>query len=181
MRIYTKTGDTGTTGLVGGQRVPKTNPRIEVIGDLDELNALVGLARTQDLGQTQPLLEKIQNWLFDIGSEIACPPGGKLVVQSVDERHTGLLEHSIDEVWTALPQLRNFILPGGSDLAASLHLCRCASRRVERRALALHESEPVRVELLCFLNRLSDWFFTAARKANSDAGVEDVVWTKEQL
>jgi cob(I)alamin adenosyltransferase len=91
------------------------------------------------------------------------------------------LESGIDKMWAELPPLKNFILPGGSPLAASLHVCRSVNRRAERQLLLLHEVEPVRVELLQFLNRLSDWLFTAARKANANAGVEDVLWTKEKL
>ncbi len=181
MRIYSKTGDTGMTGLVGGQRVLKTDARITAIGAVDELNAVVGLARIQDLTRELPMLELIQNWLFDVGSEIACPIDGKITLSSVTEKHVTLLEDSIDVMWDGLPELRNFILPGGSPLAASLHLCRSVGRRVERDVLVLNETEEIRGELLRFLNRLSDWFFAAARKANASAGVEDVIWKKDQL
>ncbi len=181
MRIYTKTGDEGQTGLVGGQRISKTSLRIEAIGDIDELNALVGLSRVQDSDESFPLLEKIQNWLFDVGSEVACPADGKFQIVSVSEVHSQILEASIDEVWKSLPPLKNFILPGGSALAASLHHCRSVCRRAERHALALHAEEPQRQELLVFMNRLSDWFFAVSRKANQLMNVEDVIWKKEQI
>ena len=181
MRIYTKTGDDGQTGLVGGQRISKTSLRIEAIGDIDELNALVGICRVADTQTAFPLLEKIQNWLFDLGSEVACPKESKFEIVSVGDVHSQILEASIDEAWTSLPPLKNFILPGGTSLAASLHHCRSVCRRAERHVLALHQQEPQRQELLMFLNRLSDWFFAVSRKANQLRNVEDVIWKKEQL
>lgn len=180
MKIYTKTGDKGETGLLGGDRIAKTSPRIRAIGAIDELNATLGIAHAfADESSLQGQIQRIQNWLFDLGSELACPPGGKFELISVGSKHLTELEQSMDQQTAGLPPLRNFILPGGTALAAHLHLARCVCRRVELEVLDLSEVEPVRTDLLIFLNRLSDWLFTSARTANLQANVEDVKWAKE--
>lgn len=181
MKIYTKTGDHGETGLVGGSRIAKTSARIEAIGDVDELNAAIGVARTySEHHELDPTLAWIQNALFDLGAELASPPGGRISFAPLPEDAAQRLEHSIDLQTAELPALRNFILPGGAPLGAHLHFARCVCRRAERAVLNLHEHEPLRAELLAFLNRLSDWLFVSARTVNRIAGIEDVLWEASQ-
>jgi cob(I)alamin adenosyltransferase len=182
MRIYTRTGDEGTTGLLGGDRIAKGSPRIAAIGDVDELNAALGLARVYAAGSDLDAeLTRLQNWLFDFGSELACPPGGKFAIAAIHEAHVAHLEASMDAMTAGLPPLKEFILPGGSPLAAHLHLARCVARRAERTVLDLHRAEPIRDVALQFLNRLSDWLFVAARTANASANVPDIKWQKSEV
>lgn len=182
MKIYTKTGDAGETGLFGGDRIAKTSHRIHAIGEVDELNAAIGLARVEaGASSLDPSLARIQSWLFDLGGELACPPGGKFEYTALNPEHAAFLEQDIDRLESRLPALKNFILPGGSPLAARLHFARSVCRRAERAVLALHREEPVRDEARVFLNRLSDWLFTAARTANLDANVEDVPWKRSEV
>jgi cob(I)alamin adenosyltransferase len=178
LKIYTKTGDTGQTGLVGGGRTSKASVRVEAIGCVDELNSTIGLVRVvgTDDEAIESLLEAIQSRLFDIGGEVASPPSTARRVENLSSDQIKELEASIDVQTAALPELRNFILPGGSELAARLHLARAVCRRAERAVLALHKQEPQRGEILMYLNRLSDWLFVAARTANRLEGVEDVAW-----
>jgi cob(I)alamin adenosyltransferase len=181
LKIYSKTGDDGTTGLYGGDRISKTSLRISAIGEVDELNALIGVARTHATSDPlDELLANIQNWLFDFGSELACPPGGKFQVARIGSNHIDKLENSIDAQSDRLPPLKVFILPGGVPLAAQLHLARSVCRRAERAVIELHRSEPVRDELRTFLNRLSDWLFVAARTANHSKNVQDIGWTQSE-
>lgn len=175
MRIYTKTGDTGTTGLVGGSRVSKSDGRIAAIGDVDELNALIGVARAQE-SELDTELHRIQNWLFDLGAELATPPDTKFGNESLSDEHVRKLEESIDEMNEVLSPLRNFILPGGTPVAATLHHARTVCRRAERSVIAFGD---VRPELNRFLNRLSDWLFVAARFENRARG--DVLWSKSEI
>lgn len=177
MKIYTKTGDRGETGLVGGSRISKASLRISAIGDVDELNGALGLVRLTSAGtELEPILIWLQSALFDYGAELASPPGGRISFAVLDAEGAARLEKSIDEQTELLPPLKNFILPGGSPLAAHLHMARSIARRAERSVLSLHQHEPVREELLIFINRVSDWLFTAARTANRLAGTEDVPW-----
>lgn len=181
MKIYTKTGDAGQTGLLGGARVDKDSLRISAIGDVDELNAALGVARTfggddfldVELGRAQALL-------FDLGGELASPPGGRAGYASLTEAHSIWLEASIDAMEGELAPLKNFILPGGSPLAAHLHLARAVCRRAERAVISLDRAEPVREEARIFLNRLSDWLFVAARTANRLSNVVDVDWKRSE-
>lgn len=175
MKIYTKTGDDGSTGLLGGDRIAKTSPRIEAIGEVDELNAAIGLVHVLS---ADPLLESIQCSLFDLGSELAAPLGGKFEVPGPTVERSNELEISIDAMSRDLTELKNFILPGGGEEAARLHMARCICRRAERVVLALNEIEPVSIESRVFLNRLSDWLFVAARTANAKEGIQDVPWRK---
>lgn len=181
MRIYTKTGDTGDTGLVGGTRIAKDSLRIQAIGDVDELNSAVGLARCHakddDLGK---LLAQIQNWLFDLGAELATPVDSKFENKAINEGHSQRLEESMDGQTHVLPPLRNFILPGGCELAARLHNARSVCRRAERSVIELYREEHIRSEIKVFLNRLSDWMFVSARTANVRAGVHDIAWSKPE-
>lgn len=180
MRIYTRTGDAGETGLIGGDRVPKQSARIEALGDVDELNACIGVSRLHALDSklAEPLA-KIQNWLFELGAEVATPPASRFINETIGSEHIEFLESSIDAQTGKLPELHNFVLPGGAPLAAHLHLARTVCRRAERSILKLAESSPVRRDVLKFINRLSDWLFVAARTANAASGVEDVCWNQE--
>ncbi|HSZ56599.1 MAG TPA: cob(I)yrinic acid a,c-diamide adenosyltransferase [Tepidisphaeraceae bacterium] len=178
MKIYTKTGDDGTTGLVGGTRVAKSDPRIECYGTVDELNAAIGLAAVAAQPPLVGQLRQVQADLFTIGSHLATPqdsPQRKSLPQ-LDDSIITRLEHQIDATTAQLPPLRNFILPGGSELAARLHLARTICRRAERLVVAL-PSEPAVAFTVCYLNRLSDWLFTEARRANDLARIPDVIWT----
>lgn len=177
MRIYTKTGDKGTTGLVGGGRVHKTDDRIEALGAIDELNACLGVALTVGpSAPLAPLLLRTQNQLFDLGAEVATPQESEWFAPSAQPEDILQLEKEMDG-WTAeLPPLKNFILPGGTPAAAQLHLARTICRRAERQLLRLAESHPLREETLIFVNRLSDWLFVLARQENHLAGVTDVKW-----
>ncbi|HRJ26618.1 MAG TPA: cob(I)yrinic acid a,c-diamide adenosyltransferase [Fimbriimonadaceae bacterium] len=180
MRIYTKTGDKGETGLVGGSRVPKHDPRIECLGAVDEVNASLGVARLHSTGLAlDDALAKVQNWLFDVGAEIATPTDSKYYQTSVHAEHMAYLEQSIDEMESRLAPLKNFILPGGSALSAHLHLARTVCRRAERVLSDSAEEIGLRDELRMFVNRLSDWLFVAAREANRLASVEDVKWSRD--
>ncbi len=177
MKIYTKTGDAGETGLIGGRRVPKNSPRIAAIGDIDELNATIGLVRVESSGHSlDETLYRVQNWLFEAGAEIASP--GEQRFESIESDAIRHLEASIDEMTSILPELKNFILPGGTELAARLHLARSICRRAERTLLELSSVELVREEVRVFVNRLADWLFVAARTANHLANVLDVNWKR---
>lgn len=177
MKIYTRTGDDGTTGLLGGSRTHKSSPRIQAIGDVDELNAAIGLVRVV---LAEPMLEAIQCWLFDLGAELACPPDGKFEGRGPSRAAIEKLERSIDSMEAGLEPLKNFILPGGCEAAARLHLARAVCRRAERSVLAMGAGSASSSESCVFLNRLSDWLFVAARAANAQAGVEDVAWRKSE-
>ncbi len=177
MRIYTRTGDTGETGLIGGQRVPKDDPRVCAYGTVDELNATLGLARCyvadEDLDR---LLEQFQNQLFDIGAELASPPERAAQFSAIDESHITALEQAIDQLEAELEPLRQFILPGGTHASAYLHLARTVCRRAEREVVRLSHTSAVSASIIRYLNRLSDLLFVMARVANHRAGVPDVKW-----
>jgi cob(I)alamin adenosyltransferase len=178
VKLYTKTGDDGTTGLFGGGRVKKASLRVEAYGTVDELNAAIGIARATKLeAVTDSVLGHVQTDLFTLGAELACVPGreAKLAMKLLDAADAERLEKAIDEAEVGLPPLRTFVLPGGSAQAAALHLARTICRRAERGVLALDDA-PARSEVVIYLNRLSDLLFVLARKANAVAGVEDVPW-----
>lgn len=185
MKIYTKTGDQGTTGLFGGKRVSKDDARIEAYGTVDELNAVIGLARScaELPDQLKEPLATLSATLFTVGSDLATPldPPPKYSIPRIGEREIRWLEELIDNDQAALPELRQFILPGGSTPAAYLHLARTVCRRAERRAARLAAVEDIGQFALPFLNRLSDYLFTAARRANQLAGVEDIPWSNPAL
>ncbi len=179
-KIYTRTGDAGETALGDGARVPKHAPRVAAYGTVDEVNATVGLARLHAQAGTDAQLSMIQNDLFDVGADL-CRPG---IDKDAEAEHPPLrvtddqvarLEREIDAMNAALEPLRSFVLPGGSALAAHLHLCRTVARRAERLTVELAAEEPVNPAAVKYLNRLSDWFFCAARMAN-DSGRDDVLW-----
>lgn len=181
MKIYTKTGDAGDTGLFGGARVRKCDPRVEACGELDELNGVLGLVRAEgSLGaRFDELLGAVQSRLFDLGAELANAKGKDLGIPLVADDDVVALEQAIDDADRELPPLRTFVLPGGTRLAALLHVARTVCRRAERRVVALAQLEDgaVRAEVLRYLNRLSDLLFVLARLANHRAGVPDVPWT----
>ncbi|MCW5938961.1 MAG: cob(I)yrinic acid a,c-diamide adenosyltransferase [Fimbriimonadaceae bacterium] len=179
MRLYTKTGDDGTTGLIGGSRVGKSDVVIQAVGSLDELNACLGLTRLSADAELSILLLRVQDALFACGAEVACPEDGRLKKEAHLGPLTAVLEASIDQQTANLAELRNFILPGGSLLASQLHWARTVCRRAERTLVELHQTQTVRSDVLQFVNRLSDWLFVCARSANAAAGIEDVPWREE--
>ncbi|HWB11685.1 MAG TPA: cob(I)yrinic acid a,c-diamide adenosyltransferase [Pirellulales bacterium] len=177
MKIYTKTGDSGETGLFGGPRVSKDDPRVEAYGDVDELNALLGLVRCEPLeAPIDQLLAVIQNELFDLGAELASPEPDRVGTRRITAVRAGALESAIDQYEAQLPPLKNFILPGGVRAAALLHLARTVCRRAERRVVALSRREPISAEIVVYVNRLSDLLFVLARAANHVARRGDVPW-----
>ncbi len=179
VKIYTKTGDDGSTGLFGGPRVPKDSPRIEAYGAIDELNALLGLARTEPIAAPlDVLLARVQNELFDLGAELATPDPASKGTATLGPAHVATLEAAIDLYEDELEPLRQFILPGGCPAAALLHLARTVCRRAERRMVTMAATDPVRRELIVYVNRLSDLLFVLARAANQLAGESDVPWQK---
>jgi cob(I)alamin adenosyltransferase len=174
-KIYTRTGDGGSAGLVDGSRVSKSSPRMTAIGEVDEANAAIGVAiAALDEGEVADRLRRIQNELFDLGADIATPgevDGALRIVSTQVER----LERDIDAMNAALDPLTSFILPSGSAAVSALHLARTVARRAERMAVALHEREPLNPQLLAYLNRLSDHLFVAARFVAAREG-GDVLW-----
>ena len=179
MKIYTKTGDQGQTGLFGGARVSKAHARVDAYGDVDELNCALGAVRAQ-VGDARAdvLLLAIQSELFALGAELARDPSKQtdLGIALIDERDVQRLEVAIDELERDLPPLKTFILPGGNTEAALLHLARATCRRAERKLVRVAETETMRAELLRYVNRLSDLLFVMARHANFRAKVADVPW-----
>jgi cob(I)alamin adenosyltransferase len=178
MKLYTKTGDDGTTGLFGGGRVPKASGRVEAYGTVDETNATIGAARAARLDEAiDAVLAHVQEDLFTVGAELACVPGreGKLAMPLIGGADIERLERAIDAADAACPPLTSFVLPGGSPQAAALHVSRTVCRRAERAVLALDDA-PARHEIVVYLNRLSDLLFALARQANVIAGVADVPW-----
>ncbi|MEM9393728.1 MAG: cob(I)yrinic acid a,c-diamide adenosyltransferase [Pseudomonadota bacterium] len=179
-KIYTKTGDAGETALGNGARVAKHSMRVTAYGTVDETNATVGMARLHAQGEMDDRLAMIQNDLFDLGADL-CRPDMEKDAESdypplrVTEAQVTRLESEIDAMNAALEPLRSFILPGGSSLAAHLHLCRTVSRRAERLGVELATMEAINPAAVKYLNRLSDWFFVASRIANDD-GKADVLW-----
>ena len=179
MKIYTKTGDHGETGLFGGPRVRKDSARIEAYGTVDELNAAIGLARCESLPESvDQLLARVQNELFNVGAELATPDPQSRGMCFTTTAHVERLEADIDHYESLLPKLTQFILPGGTRGAATLHLARNICRRAERRLVTLKQHEPVSAELLAYLNRLSDLLFVLARATNAAHNHPDIAWEK---
>ncbi len=176
MNLYTKTGDDGTTGLYGGQRVSKDDLRVASYGEVDELNAVIGLAMTHvSDDELADILKQLQSDLFSLGGELATPPGGHLSV-SIGASHITRLESWLDRACAETPKLRTFILPGGSPLAATLHVARGVSRRAERSVVSLSRESSLSPHVVIYLNRLSDLLFALARLANHRSGVADIPW-----
>jgi cob(I)alamin adenosyltransferase len=181
-RIYTKAGDAGETGLGDGRRVAKDHPRVNAYGEVDELNAVLGLLVAHGTATERELVRSIQNDLFDVGADLCVPPAeGEQPGQClrVTAAQAERLEQIIDRLNEPLAPLRSFVLPGGSPAAAWLHLARTVCRRAERTAVTLARSEPVNPQVVVYLNRLSDLLFVMARSAN-DGGRADVLWVPGQ-
>lgn len=186
MKLYTKTGDDGGTGLFDGSRVRKDDLRVEAYGTIDELNAWIGLTICaieqsgggEKLDDLHMRLTQVQAELFTLGAELATPAAAAQAkkIPHVASEQSRRLEHWIDEAAAAAPPLKTFVLPGGSSIAAHLHLCRTVSRRAERRVVTLAGQTPINPEIVIYLNRLSDLFFAWARMANHFVGVADVPW-----
>ncbi|MBN8809451.1 MAG: cob(I)yrinic acid a,c-diamide adenosyltransferase [Sphingomonas sp.] len=173
-KIYTRTGDDGTTGLVDGSRVSKADTRMAAIGDVDEANSAIGIAATLADHDIAAALQRIQNDLFDLGADLATP-GGIDGALRITAAQVDRLEAEIDAMNASLAPLTSFILPGGHPLAAHLHLARTIARRAERSAVAAHADAPLNAQALRYVNRLSDWLFVAARQVNQTAA-GDVLW-----
>jgi cob(I)alamin adenosyltransferase len=189
MKIYTKTGDKGTTALFGGTRVPKHHIRIESYGTVDELNAHIGLVKDQDIDQHyKDLLSHIQDRLFTVGATLATAPdkailkSGKerLNIPKISDENIERLEQEMDAMNDSLPPMTNFVLPGGHQTVSFCHIARCVCRRAERLATALNELEPLEPNTLMYLNRLSDYLFVLARKLSSDLKADEIKWLPEK-
>jgi len=185
-RIYTRTGDDGTTSLFGGERVAKGNPRIDAYGTVDEANSIVGLARAHLEGEPgaeklDPVLGTLQEELFVLGADLATPMDAKPVVERIEEAHVEALEERIDQFQADLPELNRFILPGGTAAGASLHSARTVCRRAERRSVEAKTSTPINEQVIIYLNRLSDLLFVLARWANRQAGVREDTWVPDSV
>jgi cob(I)alamin adenosyltransferase len=180
MKIYTKGGDKGETGLHGGKRVSKDIIRIEAYGTIDELNSFIGLADTEIKDQkVKTVLNKIQNYLFVLGADLSSPEieeNKKKNIPRITEEHCTELEKEIDHFDALNEELRNFILPGGDKGASLLHVCRTICRRGERQVVTLNKQEIIGKNIIIFLNRLSDLFFVLARYQNKVSGVPDIKW-----
>lgn len=177
-KIYTKTGDDGTTGLAHNERVPKDAARIEAIGDIDELNSWIGVLLAALDPVYRPVacqrLTRVQHWLFNLGGELAMPEH-----KAVQGAHVIEIEQWIDELNLALPPLRDFVLPGGHPAAAQCFLARAVCRRAERSLVRLYREDTIASTLLEFVNRLSDFLFVLARRLNLAVGYQEVIWSKE--
>jgi len=189
MKLYTRTGDDGTTGLFSGARVSKDHPRIEAYGTVDELNAVLGLVLSAcDRGHSferrmHEVISALQSRLFDIGADLATPEGAKQQsrIHRIDDGDVTEAEGWIDEMDSANLPLRTFVMPAGTELAARLHLARTVCRRAERAIISLGSIEPVGDPLLRYMNRLSDLFFAMARRANHERGIPDAPWTPKSV
>ncbi len=179
--VYTRTGDAGTTSLVGGERAPKNAPRLEAYGTIDELNSHIGLlvAQTQQ-SDVAEMLTWIQHRLFNIGGYLACnPDGGFTMPPGADDDSVAKLERMIDDIDSRLPKIKCFVLPGGTVFAAEAHVARTVCRRAERLIVTLSQECEVDAAVMCFVNRLSDFLFVLARFNNVVNGVDEIFWQKD--
>lgn len=178
MKIYTKTGDKGFTSLIGGTRVPKYHIRIESYGTIDELNSYIGLIRDQDIDAAdKTLLKEIQDRLFTIGASLAADPDkSKMVIPDLHTEDVELLEEEMDRINEKIPPLKHFILPGGSNAISFCHIARCVCRRAERLVVQLNDESPVDEKVIIYLNRLSDYLFTLARKVGFENQIPENEW-----
>lgn len=185
MKVYTKTGDKGTTALFGGTRVPKHHIRIESYGTVDELNSHIGLIRDQDINPLyKAVLIEVQDRLFTVGAILATPPEKetlkngqpRLNINRISDEDITYLENEIDKMDAELPQMTHFVLPGGHTTVSYCHIARCVCRRAERLSVHLHEIEPTDIQVLTYLNRLSDYLFVLARKLSHDLNADEVKW-----
>ena len=184
-KIYTRTGDAGTTALFGGGRVPKSHPRIDAYGTVDEANSLLGVVRSLLDGapgtdELAPVLSRLQEELFVLGADLATPLDATPLVPRVTESHVAWLEETIDRLQADLPALKHFILPGGTPAAAQLHVFRTVCRRAERLVVAAASGEPVNEHAQTYLNRLSDLAFVLSRWTNHRAGVREATWIPDK-
>ena len=185
MKVYTKTGDKGTTALFGGTRVPKHHIRIESYGTVDELNSHIGLIRDQEINPFyKNVLIEIQDRLFTLGAILATPPEKEVLkngqqrlnINRISPEDIQYLETEIDKMDTELPPMTHFVLPGGHPIVSYCHIARCVCRRAERLSVHLHEIEPIDELILTYLNRLSDYLFVLARKLSHDLQADEVKW-----
>ena len=178
MKIYTKTGDKGFTSLIGGTRVPKHHIRIESYGTVDELNSYIGLIRDQEIAQhDKDLLKEIQDRLFTIGSSLAADPErSKMIIPDLNVEDIELLEQEMDKMNEILPELKHFILPGGSTAISFCHVARCVCRRAERLSVELSTESEVDEKVNIYLNRLSDYLFVLARKIGYELQIPENQW-----
>ena len=178
MKIYTKTGDQGTTALFGGQRLPKSDLRIETYGTVDELNSFVGLLRDQPINSTRKeILIEIQDRLFTIGSMLATEPGNtKVKIPTLQGSDVVFLENEIDQMDGQLPPMKYFVLPGGHESVSVGHITRTVCRRAERLVIALHHQTPVDDVVIKYLNRLSDYLFVLCRTMGQELKIEETPW-----
>ncbi len=190
MKIYTKTGDKGTTSLFGGTRVPKHHIRIDSYGTVDELNSYIGLIRDQEIdSHSKEILIQIQDRLFTLGAILATAPeketlkSGKqrLNIPRITEEDINLLETEMDRMNESLPEMTHFVLPGGHPTVSYCHITRCICRRAERLTTLLNEQEPIDGLVLMYLNRLSDYLFVLARKLTKDLQVEEIKWVPKRI
>jgi cob(I)alamin adenosyltransferase len=181
MKIYTKKGDTGETSLFGGDRVSKSSERIEAYGTVDELNSVIGLAASHSLSPKGTVLSnRVQELLFVLGADLATPMNTKARINRIDQKDVGYLEEAIDGMQKELEPLKNFILPGGSQAGATLHLARTICRRAERAVVACSKKEEVSDASIIFMNRLSDFLFVLARYENKYAGTPEETWKPDK-
>ena len=178
MKIYTKTGDKGSTALFGGQRVSKANLRIDTYGTVDELNSYIGLVRDQEVNESRKdFLIEIQDRLFTLGSILATEPGNtKVKTPPLTDQDIEALEKEIDKMDEALPPMRSFVLPGGHQSVSFCHITRCVCRRAERLTVALADLEEVQPNVIQYLNRLSDYLFVLGRKMSAELNAEETPW-----
>ena len=183
MKIYTKTGDSGTTSLLGGARVSKAHIRIDAYGTVDELNSYIGLLRDQEVNSgRKDLLKNIQDRLFSLGAELATEPGkDKVVKPDLFEEDVTQLEQAMDEMDQELAALTNFILPGGHQSVSFAHIARCVCRRTERLVISLNDLEPIDGLVVRYLNRLSDYLFVLGRKMAQELMAEEVIWEPRKV
>lgn len=182
MKIYTKTGDDGTTGLFGGARVPKHHIRIESYGTVDELNSYIGLVRHRKIDpRAEAILGEVQDRLFTVGSILASDPSkSNLKTPDLHGSDIELLEKEMDRMNQELPEMRSFVLPGGNDTVSFCHIARCVCRRAERLVVLLNEKEPVNPLVVKYLNRLSDYLFVLSRKITQDEKLTEIPWKPRQ-
>lgn len=180
MKIYTKTGDKGTTSLIGGEKVSKADLRIDAYGTVDELNSFIGLLRDQEVNQSeqrQAILQDVQDNLFVIGSILATVPGyTKFKLPEITEKHVSQLEEAMDRMNDELPELKHFILPGGNASVSVAHICRTVTRRAERAIIRLGDDKNVSPVIIKYVNRLSDYFFVLGRKMGVELNAEEIKW-----
>lgn len=181
MKVYTRKGDSGETSLIGGTRVSKADARIDAYGTVDELNSCIGLIRDSCKAfRQEDTLIRIQNQLFNIGSQLASDGNNKMILPGLEQAEVDELEQQVDKMEQELPELKNFILPGGNSTASFCHLARCVCRRAERKVVSLSQVSDVDALIINYLNRLSDYLFVLARFATKEFGGEETLWKPRQ-